>query len=154
MESPIHAMRQPPSAATPRRGSAARSDGAAGAATRDRPAVDGVLADVWSVFQQLMLEVPAEQPLVVLATTHCRWLPPDLLRWFGHPQVCKRCPRGFCINQTQPDAAYPGAYVHGTAGMARTTRVQRSAPLPSLIGLAVSATRRRCQLYTQVDAAA
>ena len=98
MESPIHAMRQPPSAATPRHGAAARSDGAADAAAGHLwPTDEGVLSDVWSVFQQLMLEVPAEQPVVVLATTHSGWLPPDLLRWFQRPQVC--CVRAWWMYQ-------------------------------------------------------
>jgi len=81
-------MRQPPSAATPHRGATVRSNGAADAAAHAWPPDDGVLSDVWSVFQQLMLEVPTEQPVVVLATTHCGWLPPVLLHWFDHPQVC------------------------------------------------------------------
>ena len=66
MKSPIHAMRQPPSATTPRCGGAAINDGAADAAARDWPADDGVLSDVWSVFQQLMLEVPNRNQFHIL----------------------------------------------------------------------------------------
>ena len=87
LESPIHAMRPPPGAATPRAPAALRGSGAADGPSHDRPAEDGVLSDVWSVFQQLMQEVPADQPVLVLATMHCRRLPADLLRWFDHPQA-------------------------------------------------------------------
>ena len=45
------------------------------------------MSDVWSVFLQALQEAPAAQPVLVLATSHCDRLPPDLLRWFQHPRV-------------------------------------------------------------------
>ncbi len=118
MESPIHAMRQPPSAATPLRGGARRSDGAADAGAQDWTPDDGVLSDVWSVFQQLMLEVPEEQPVVVLATTHCGRLPPDLLRWFDHPQVC--CSRAWWMYQWR----IAPSHVYNATTSSHTVRIE------------------------------
>ncbi len=108
MENPIHALRSPASCITPH-------TAAPGVRGRDDSPADlrdaVALSDVWSVFEQALQEAPAAQPVLVLATSHSARLPPDLLRWFDHPQVSGNRGPNVVTDVTTASVALVLAYV-------------------------------------------